>query len=852
MSETNIQLFPGVFRSVQGGANPDFFLHSAGRVGIGNQAPATPPAWDANTTFKLNVTGHTHINGNLDVSGSVYGDGSNMTGVALPWVQSAPNVATDIKYEAGNVGIGGAAGTKKLTVHGDINFSGELYQGGSPYVSTPWTIETNPDAITYTSGNVAIGTTSTDHTLTVEGDALISNGTISTTTTDGGTFQWCLRASGRPRDDSAQGESPCITNDGTGNVYVTGSFQRDATLYDKDDIVRGSITTPRVQPFIIKYSYSGDIQWYTHAASSTANMESRDGAVDTNGNYYIAGLWGGTEINFYNQDGTVGDTITTTDTSTKGYLVKYNASGSVQWSTHFITTGGGSYPYTRVTNVDTDAENIYVVGQFGSGTGSTLDLYNEDNNIAGTLSNTGNADSFIAKYNSSGVLQWRARLGGSGDQYTSTASLSIDNNGNIYVTAIYSGAQAFYNKDDTQAATLNSSGLDAYITKYNSSGYHQWSAGLSGSGNERGYNLTTSNDGAVYVTGSYTSNPMIFYNEDGLQGGTLTRTGNNEEAFIAKYNSSGVLQWRTRIAGASVERGEDISVDSTGNVYITGTMFTSVVEFYNKDDTVANTSSFNNSNYRGYITKYDSNGYFVWRQVVTGQSSACRINSVAIGNDDNVYFTGTYFIDRLEFYNNGIVAATLGRIDDYPHVFVARYSGIGNTTIINSKESYDAIALNTNGGNVGIGTNAPRCALEVNGDIHFSGRISGPGFTTYKSSGSIKHPSYYFGNEVYANMLITESVGTVYYSVKSQTNASRSHGSFDYAIIGDTSSPNQIDWSTKAVAHKADTNTSMHIIAKIKTSGYNVGLCFLDSGGTTSAGDYDWEAVVVKYAPFTH
>ena len=128
MSETNIQLFPGVFRSVQGGANPDFFLHSAGRVGIGNQAPATPPAWDANTTFKLNVTGHTHINGNLDVSGSVYGDGSNLTGTALPWQQSAPNLATNIKYEGGNVGIGGdASATNRLKVHGTVeatSFSG--------------------------------------------------------------------------------------------------------------------------------------------------------------------------------------------------------------------------------------------------------------------------------------------------------------------------------------------------------------------------------------------------------------------------------------------------------------------------------------------------------------------------------------------------------------------------------------------------------------------------------------------------------------------------------------------------------------------------------------------------------
>lgn len=129
MSETNVQLFPGVFRSTVGGANPGFFLHSDGRVGIGNTAPATRPLWssDDNDRNKLNVSGHTHIDGNLNVNGFVYGDGSNMTGVNLPWVQSAPNLATDIKYEGGNVGIGGAAGTNRLKVHGTVeatSFSG--------------------------------------------------------------------------------------------------------------------------------------------------------------------------------------------------------------------------------------------------------------------------------------------------------------------------------------------------------------------------------------------------------------------------------------------------------------------------------------------------------------------------------------------------------------------------------------------------------------------------------------------------------------------------------------------------------------------------------------------------------
>ena len=166
-SETNVQLFPGVFRSTQGGANPDFFLHSSGRVGIGNDAPETPPAWNTNTTFKLNVTGHTHINGNLDVSGLLYGDGSNLTGTALPWQQSAPNVATDIKYEGGNVGIGGAAGTEKLKVHGTVE-------------ATSFSGMQASDVPTLSADKITTGTLGTDRIPTIDTNKISGLGFLAT------------------------------------------------------------------------------------------------------------------------------------------------------------------------------------------------------------------------------------------------------------------------------------------------------------------------------------------------------------------------------------------------------------------------------------------------------------------------------------------------------------------------------------------------------------------------------------------------------------------------------------------------------------------------------------------------
>ena len=183
-SETNLQLFPGVFRSTVGGENPGFFLHSDGRVGIGNKAPTTRPLWSSDDADrnKLNVTGHTHIDGNLNVTASVYGDGSNMTGVALPWVQSTPNLATDIKYEGGNVGIGGvASGTEALTVYGDLNLKsgGQLKLNGQTSAFSNWSVDGSD--IYRSTGNVGIGTDDPQGGLHVQADnrVHITAGTVA-------------------------------------------------------------------------------------------------------------------------------------------------------------------------------------------------------------------------------------------------------------------------------------------------------------------------------------------------------------------------------------------------------------------------------------------------------------------------------------------------------------------------------------------------------------------------------------------------------------------------------------------------------------------------------------------------
>ena len=133
------------------------------RVGVGKTNPG----------FTLDVNGDINFSGGLNQGGSPF--------VSSPWTIAAND---DLSYTSGNVtvgttlfhvdtqtsniGIGKTDPGFTLDVNGDVNFSGSLYEGGSPFVSTPWTID--GDDLEYTSGNIGIGTNAAAATLHVGGN----------------------------------------------------------------------------------------------------------------------------------------------------------------------------------------------------------------------------------------------------------------------------------------------------------------------------------------------------------------------------------------------------------------------------------------------------------------------------------------------------------------------------------------------------------------------------------------------------------------------------------------------------------------------------------------------------------
>jgi microcystin-dependent protein len=209
-----------------GTTNHDLFVDTKNsRVGILTNTPTT--ALDVNGTVKATA---------FD------GDGALLTGIPSSAINGTLSQWTTvtgpkIHYSDGNVGIGIADPLHTLDVVGDINFTGTLREDGNPFVSTPWTIESGPTALSYTLGNVGVGGTTPSAKLEVTGNAHVSTdlsvggnltiNTISAAATHG------LGAVTALSNTSA--DTVLLTNTGTslvasGNVTVGGDLDISGNL----------------------------------------------------------------------------------------------------------------------------------------------------------------------------------------------------------------------------------------------------------------------------------------------------------------------------------------------------------------------------------------------------------------------------------------------------------------------------------------------------------------------------------------------------------------------------------------------------------------------------------------------
>ena len=251
---------------------------------------------------------------------------------------------------------------------------------------------------------------------------------------------------------------------------------------------------------------------------------------------------------------------------------------------------------------------------------------------------------------SSASVEWATRIAGA---YNDRGQdILTDSGGNTYTTGYYFSSLSLYNSDGTEFGTTlsGSGGDDVFIAKYNTSGAAQWVTRIAGTSNEDAVHMSLDSGGNVYVIGYYRSTSLIFYNADGTAFGTTLSNSGINDVFIAKYNTSGVVQWATRIAGTSSEFGNGISTDSGGNVYVTGSYSSTPLTLYNAGGTAFGTTLSNSGSNDTFIAKYNTSGVVQWATRIAGTFDELGYG-MHIDSGGNVYVTGYYNSTTCTLYN---------------------------------------------------------------------------------------------------------------------------------------------------------------------------------------------------------
>ena len=179
---------------------------------------------------------------------------------------------------------------------------------------------------------------------------------------------------------------------------------------------------------------------------------------------------------------------------------------------------------------------------------------------------------------------------------------------------------------DFGAGDVAASDADIFLIKFNSSGVFQWVYTAGGSGFDDSRALALDSSDNPYITGSY-SNTVNF------GGGNIT-AANNYDLFILKLNSSGTYQDIYTSNIDTTTKGKGLFVDSSGNIYATGT-FQNTVNFGGGNIT--------SSGMDIYLLKLNSSFAFQWVKrfaSANGASGQALGLAVTVDDDGNVYSGG--------------------------------------------------------------------------------------------------------------------------------------------------------------------------------------------------------------------
>jgi hypothetical protein len=456
-----------------------------------------------------------------------------------------------------------------------------------------------------------------------------------------------------------------VAADSGGNVYVTGKFLSPTITFGS--FVLTNVNAPYYYDlFLVKYDNNGNVIW-ARSAGGSDDEEAFSVTVDANGNVYLSGYSRSSTVTF--------DTLTLINSGYwNAFLVKYDNNGNALW----VKSAPESGLNWRIS-VTTDVNgNIFIAGSYDAPT-ITFGTF--------TLTNAGNVDMFLVKYNNNGNVLWAKSMGGISNDWAQT--LACDDSGNILVSGYFRSSVINFD-----SFILNNAGVeDIFLVKYDNNGNVLWAKSAGGIKSDRVESVIADSAGNIIV-GGYFYSPAITFGT-----ATLTNAGNCK-VFLAKYDNNGNVLWAKSEGGDFNGETGSLASDNSGNIFMVGYFGNNTIIF----DAY---TLVNNGVFDIFLVKFDNQGNVVWAKN-EGGSYYDVAESVTTDINGNIYLAGNFASSAITF---GSFILTNVHSNSYD-VCIAMISSIDG---IKKGEYQEAVSVypNPTSGNITVKSNINKSSIEI-------------------------------------------------------------------------------------------------------------------------------------------
>jgi hypothetical protein len=347
----------------------------------------------------------------------------------------------------------------------------------------------------------------------------------------------------------------------------------------------------------------------------------------------------------------------------------------MSWNTFLGGSGEGDCDDNGYAIAVDSSGNVYVAGYSSESWGTPVRAFSG-----------GSYDGFVAKLDSSGNLLWNTFLGSNGADIV--FSIAVDSSGsNVYASG---ESNATWGLPLRSFTTEGSHDEDAFAAKLNAgNGSLSWNTFL-------GVNVALADYNGEYDMVQYfcgialdgSGNVYISGNSDATWQGSSPPvrayiSGDGEDIFAAKLDSSGSLQWNTFLGGTGTDRSSTIAIDGSGNVYVAG----------NSDATWGSPMRVFSDGTDVFAAKLNSSGVLQWNTFLGSGSDWS--GGIAVDGSGNIYVCG----ESDAAWGSPVLPFTP---DGYDETFVAQLSNSGtltwNTFLGSGGQGYaSGIALDSSG-----------------------------------------------------------------------------------------------------------------------------------------------------------